>query len=104
MKPDRRLSGFSYRLLHNLLNLLAEITSRNHNSGLVIYAVLCKSNPPREGEPRISSPNGDHIKWDNLRVLPLKRIRLSAKCDGHTIARSGVWEKCEKLAGWLFAV
>ena len=29
------------RLSHSLLNLLAEITSRNLNSGLVIYAVLC---------------------------------------------------------------
>jgi len=31
-------------LLHNLLNLLAEITSRYLNSGLVICAALCDAN------------------------------------------------------------
>jgi len=33
--------GTLYRLLHKLLNFLKEITSKNHNSGLVIYAALC---------------------------------------------------------------
>ena len=32
-----------YCLLHKLLDLLEEITSKNHNSNLVIYAELCKS-------------------------------------------------------------
>ena len=32
-----------YRLLHNLLNLWAEITSRYSNTSLVIYAALCNS-------------------------------------------------------------
>jgi hypothetical protein len=31
-----------YRLLHNLLNLLAEITSRYLNNSLVIYAARCR--------------------------------------------------------------
>jgi len=32
-----------YRLLYNLPNLLAEITSRYLNTSLVIYAALCNS-------------------------------------------------------------
>ena len=36
-----QLKRDAYRLLHNLLNFLAEITSRYLNSGLVIYAALC---------------------------------------------------------------
>ena len=30
----------NYRLLHNLLNFLNEIASKNHRSGLVHYAAL----------------------------------------------------------------
>ena len=32
-----------HRMLRKLLKLLEEIKSKNHNSGLVIYAALCKS-------------------------------------------------------------
>ena len=31
-----------YRLLHNLLNSLADFTSKNHNSGLLLSALKSK--------------------------------------------------------------
>jgi hypothetical protein len=38
--PTPRFGSYlCYRLLHNLPDLLAEFTSKNHDSGLVIYGL-----------------------------------------------------------------
>lgn len=48
------------RLLHKNLNLLEEITGKNHNSGLVIYAVLC--NQSYASNVQINTQTLNHIR------------------------------------------